>query len=354
MNERAVAAVVVLSLGGIALAGDPPPMYTITDLGLFLGLRPNPFDLNNAGQVVVSVRPSGQDDRTAIWQDGVFEELPLLPGTTRGIARAIADDGTVAGSCGPFDALLATVWIDGVPTDIGSLGGPLTDIMHISPAGVISGYGRLYDGGPTHGFLYRDGVMTDLGAPLGFEGSFADVCDDAGNVAWCWGDEHEKYTPHYWDAEDGIRSMASLGGVDCLIFDMNNAGLIVGWANDGRVDDEPAFLVHLPVVWFNGGVDRLELPPGFNSGEARSVNEKGLIVGQARNFAQGTAAAVVWLDGQVVLLQSRLENGAGWTLATATACNDAGQIIGIGTLNGQSRAFLLTPTEPRSTEEVKP
>lgn len=356
MSTRWLSAALAISVvAGLAQGGEGPPVYAITDLGLFLGLPPFPHDMNNTGQVVVSVRLGGQEDHAAIWESGAFTELPPLPGATRCIARGIADDGTAAGSSGPFDELRATVWIKGEPVDIGTLGGPLTDIMHISPAGVVSGYGRLFDGGPTHGFIYRQGVMTDLGAPHGFEGSFADVCDDAGRVAWCWGDEHEKFSPHAWDEEHGARSMASLGGVDCIMHDMANDGSVVGWANDGRIDDFSAFLLQLPVVWHNGGVTRLPLPEGYNSGEARSINEHGLIVGQARNFDLGAFLAVAWFDGEIVSLRSRLDGGEGWTLLTATACNDAGQIVGVGTFHGQSRAYLLTPTDPRSVApEARP
>ena len=42
-------------------------------------------------------------------------------------------------------------------------------------------------------------------------------------------------------------------------------------------------------------------------------------------------------------LNSLLVNGAGWNLAEGHSINDAGQIAGLGTFNGQTRAFLLTP-----------
>ncbi len=42
-------------------------------------------------------------------------------------------------------------------------------------------------------------------------------------------------------------------------------------------------------------------------------------------------------------LNSLLVNGAGWNLAEGHGINDAGQITGFGTFNGQTRAFLLTP-----------
>ena len=43
-------------------------------------------------------------------------------------------------------------------------------------------------------------------------------------------------------------------------------------------------------------------------------------------------------------LNNYLLNGAGWTLQYAEAINNAGQITGYGTINGQTHAFLLTPS----------
>ena len=46
-------------------------------------------------------------------------------------------------------------------------------------------------------------------------------------------------------------------------------------------------------------------------------------------------------------LQSLLDaSGAGWTLTSATAINNRGQIVGTGLHNGQPRGFLMTPVSP--------
>ena len=42
-------------------------------------------------------------------------------------------------------------------------------------------------------------------------------------------------------------------------------------------------------------------------------------------------------------LNNLIPANSGWLLQQATAINDQGQIVGYGTLNGQSEAFLLTP-----------
>jgi hypothetical protein len=51
------------------------------------------------------------------------------------------------------------------------------------------------------------------------------------------------------------------------------------------------------------------------------------------------------LDLNIVLDSS----GAGWNLIAAAAINDLNQIVGLGTLNGNSRAFRLDPVPETAT-----
>ena len=52
----------------------------------------------------------------------------------------------------------------------------------------------------------------------------------------------------------------------------------------------------------------------------------------------------------MVDLNDLIDSASGWTLASATAINDSGWIVGNGTNSlGQSHAFLLTPIPEPST-----
>src|SRR5262249_51645833 len=59
----------------------------------------------------------------------------------------------------------------------------------------------------------------------------------------------------------------------------------------------------------------------------------------------------VYLDGTLYDLNSLLPANSGWTLTAAYGLNDAGQIVGTGTYNGDPSAFLLTPTSLSSVPE---
>jgi probable HAF family extracellular repeat protein len=52
----------------------------------------------------------------------------------------------------------------------------------------------------------------------------------------------------------------------------------------------------------------------------------------------------VWSPSTGMLdLNNLIPANSGWLLQFANAINDQGQIVGQGTFNGQSEAFLLTP-----------
>ncbi|MDX2000567.1 MAG: hypothetical protein SF066_22835 [Thermoanaerobaculia bacterium] len=97
-----------------------------------------------------------------------------------------------------------------------------------------------------------------------------------------------------------------------------------------------------PVVWRKGHswiIQFLETGGGLGLGGAMDVNESGWIVG----FTNG---ATLWTNtGQRYDLNTLIET-EGWDLASASAINDQGQIVGTGYHNGEIRAFLLTPKPP--------
>jgi probable HAF family extracellular repeat protein len=43
-------------------------------------------------------------------------------------------------------------------------------------------------------------------------------------------------------------------------------------------------------------------------------------------------------------LNDLLINGSGWELSSGQDINNSGQIVGIGTINGQTHGFLLNPS----------
>ena len=108
-----------------------------------------------------------------------------------------------------------------------------------------------------------------------------------------------------------------------------------------------------PAIWEPGQPGRLlPMPAGANSCGASDISESGVAAGRC-DIAR-TPRAVVWIDGQPVVLQSRLDaasSAAGWQLEAAYGVNNLGWIVGVATRAGfvdsdgnpESFGFLARP-----------
>ena len=73
------------------------------------------------------------------------------------------------------------------------------------------------------------------------------------------------------------------------------------------------------------------------------INDHGAVVGLSSYTYWTNSHAFLWQGGVIRDLNDFVPPSSGWVLSAAYAINNAGQIVGTGTLNGQSRAWLLTP-----------
>jgi len=87
---------------------------------------------------------------------------------------------------------------------------------------------------------------------------------------------------------------------------------------------------------------------GGTTSYAYGINDSGAVVGYA--FKAGNVQhAFLYTSGAMLDLNTLLPTGSGWSvLTTARAINDHGQIVGTGTYNGQTMAFLMEIPEPSS------
>lgn len=225
----------------------------------------------------------------------------------------------------------------------------------------------------TQGVLWHDGVQTDLGALLPGESVFATNVNNQGQALAHQFQGQNNQTSWLW--QNG--AITSLGNI--IAEDINNRGQVAGTAY--QADHWPEGL--RPVLWEQGRLQ--ELPTSgdvvkrqsirlndsgvvianFESGRpgkwqddrfaylegngwAYDLNSAGTIVGfAAANAADpsgsSSARAVLWEEGAQKDLNTLIPTGSGWLLEQAVDINDAGWIVGVGTFNGQSAAFLLTP-----------
>jgi probable HAF family extracellular repeat protein len=94
-------------------------------------------------------------------------------------------------------------------------------------------------------------------------------------------------------------------------------------------------------------VEDLGTFPNGGTSYAAALNSNGCVVGTAYLDASGADnfRAAVWLPGTLGAqnLNNLIPQTAGWLLRQATGINDAGQIVGWGYVNNQTRAFRLSP-----------
>ncbi|MGE0373746.1 MAG: hypothetical protein AB7Q01_17950 [Gammaproteobacteria bacterium] len=102
-------------------------------------------------------------------------------------------------------------------------------------------------------------------------------------------------------------------------------------------------------LWDAGVLTDLgDLPGGYDEGAATDINDAGWIVGHSHSGEDEFTRAFLWRpDTGMVDLNSLIDpadslRGA-FTLWLAEGINNAGQIVGQGSLNGIPRAFLATP-----------
>jgi probable HAF family extracellular repeat protein len=332
-------AIVISVFGGPAWSAGP---YVVTDLGTFGGSFTNAMglDINNNGQVAGWSYTAGYaDERAFLWSNGTMTDLGTLGGHYSG-AMALNNNGQVVGSAHTAsNNYHAFLYGGGTMKDLGTLGGIESYASDINDYGVV--VGRSFTnipGDAMHGFIYSNGTMQDL--PL--NGMAPDVygINNDGQVV---GDIFfpGAFRLHAFVYSNGTTTdLGVLPGMERSQANaINRNGDIVG------ISDNVAG-TYRAVLWSNGTMTDLGTLPGFeSSSQAVDINASGQIVGVLGDWTQTPYRLHAFLcdQGTMFDLNDLVVNLDGWTLQVAESINDSGQIVGYGTRDGNTRAFLLSP-----------
>lgn len=256
--------------------------------------------VNNRGQVVgwaesavhdpTCVPPQVLQFEAVIYgPNGNVRELPPFSGDPDGAATAINDQGEVVGisgicqnAVGNLSAEHAVLWANGVPMNIGNLGGAGWNTpMAINERGEIVGFSDLTgdNNGQTpnfHAFLWtsQKGIQ-DLGTLPGDVLSEALGINDEGQVVGVSIDANNNERAFIW--QNGVMTdLNTLVGSGTSLYllaagDINDRGEITGQGYIQSTGDTPAFLavpgfdrnargLTLPTVQVNGIARRATLP----------------------------------------------------------------------------------------------
>jgi probable HAF family extracellular repeat protein len=180
------------------------------------------------------------------------------------------------------------------------------------------------------------GTLSTLGQLGGGDQSIAKGINDSG---WAVGSAirptSQVPTASLWINSTALE-LGTLGGAWAQATAINNANQVVGISQNsgGAIHAFRYELDSLGAVL--GRLDLGELGGGYSV--ANGINDAGVAVGTSDN------RAFIWEAGVMRDLNTLIVAGTQWNLASATAVNESGQIVGVGSLGGDPfRAFLLTP-----------
>jgi len=175
----------------------PPPPYP--------GARTSAAitDLNDRGDVLATSEYEDDADLTYVWSGGTFTELRDARGPLRGVD--LNGRGHVAGSTHLTSWFReAALWRDGEIVRLGLLPGMATSLaLALNDKDLVVGVSSTVPGQRGTGFVWRDGVMTPIGA-VGDGWSLAGDVNERGQVAGQLGsttaDGVEVAQPFVWQA----------------------------------------------------------------------------------------------------------------------------------------------------------
>jgi probable HAF family extracellular repeat protein len=264
--------------------------------------------------------------------------LPPLGGTSS-VGFSINDRGWVAGRSNleGNQSRHATLWRNGVLTDLGTLGGPNSAVLWPvkNLRGIVTGIAQSDEPDPRNetwscGFFFPRATRTGKRC-LGFK----------------W--EDDKMTP-----------LPTLGGTHGFATGSNNLGQIVGWAENTVEDptcEEPQQLQFRAVVWGPGDNQKRQLRPlpGTNDTvtSATALNDFGQVVGISGICDQAVGRfsaihSVLWDHGRPIEIGDF--GGVAWN--TPMAINQRGDVVGFANAsevdggNFNPRAFLWIRGRP--------
>ena len=306
----------------------------ITDLGTFGGTYSQVNAVNSSNQAAGYATTSGDATSQAfLYSGGPLIGLGDLGGGAS-LAQAMNDSAQITGLSVTTAGLdHAFLWSNGNLTDLGDLGGGYSTGTAINGSGTIIGdsYSASFF---NFAFVYSNGVMTSLGDLGSGTYSSSRAINDSGMIVGESADTNGN-THAFLYSNGAMTDLGTLGGTYSTAVAISSTGVIIGDSRTATGETHG---------FVSDGTNMVDLGTlGGNESEADSINRAGLIVGQARtpdfNFH-----AVMWTNGVITDLNSLISPDSGWFLESAQYVNDAGRIVGFGSLNNQFQWFVLDPS----------
>lgn len=313
-------------------------LYSVTDLGSLTGEAYSyAIGINDSGEVAINSLTG-----SFFYSNGSLQKISPLPGDNQLTVAGINNLGQVVGNSvgsNNFSGNNPFLYSNGITQSLAiqdAIPYAINDRTQI--VGGAAGLGP---------FLYSDGIATSIGTP----GTVAYGLNNLGQVVGILNSSkaflyENGQTTNLGTLPDDNYSVAN---------DINDSGQVVGSSGFSEVNDGRAFLYSSST----GLQDLGRLRPTDSFSLAVGINNLGQVVGFSGTNSSFFAPdgnglrAFLYSDNTLYDLNDLITPGsdAGFTLTAASAINKNGQIVGRGAVNGELRAFLLTPTSSVSVAE---
>jgi probable HAF family extracellular repeat protein len=363
--------------------------YTITDLGSML-----PTAINDFGQVV-----GNSGDSAFIWSSSQgLRNLGTLSGGTSTYAASINDLGVVTGYADGAGTVISTdpsipnqvctdltqpfLWTsNGGLQGLGTLGVPPAALLYftwcetpfyatgINAKGQVVGYTTLYSDETQYAFLWSNAEGFSLFGsswPPTMANGVSDLSEIVGQTGVFFG------VGTLWRGGEATTLATLPGGAGDYLSSanaVNDLQGVVGWSTPSPASGPCEFNLDActinAVLWKrDGAITDLGTLSGDTLSMATSINLFGQVIGVSGNTLDGNGwggnggSGFGGLGGSLSIagrpfiwnaskgmrdLNSLIPSGSGWILNSVSGINIWGQIVGSGTLDGESHGFLLTP-----------
>jgi len=376
-------------------AQNQPARYVITDLGTLGGSYSFGYGLSDAGAVAGGAATPSQTDFVSqtgfVWKNGRMMSTGTLGGSAcpgcsseaggpnaSGVAALISEtaaadpNGEDFCGFGTHRQCLGAVWMNGILKPLSPLaGGHNSQAYWLNNSGQVIGFSETGVVDPSCGstpfqvFQYKatvwnpNGTTKPLNPLAGDTVSFGFGINDLGQAVGTSGTCASTTLPPLapsgahavlWQADGTPVDLGNLGGnAFNIATSINNLGAVAGTSlsSDGTIH---------PFLWTKAsGMKDLGSFPGAIvtvAGCCHTLNDKGEVVGFAIDPSFNMTAFIVQ-NSAMTDMNTLLPQGSPWYLLQASSVNNAGQITGVGVINGEVHAYLASPVSANAAPNAR-
>ncbi|MGR8931791.1 MAG: HYR domain-containing protein [Gammaproteobacteria bacterium] len=370
MNNRKLYQRAILAIGAVSLFPTAESIaavaYNVADLGTLGGTYSLPFGINESDEVTgLSYGVDNAINQTFFSSaTGTAQPLDILLGGSYSQGMDINNFHEITGqaSLSGNSAYHAFVWQGSQAIDLGTLdpinGSGFSLGASINDKQQIAGYANVNGRTEVHAVIWIKNTsawqISDLGTLDQASGTGVSKATGINEMDQVTGistlpGSAEQHAVIWAKETTGWTSvdLGTLGGTYSSGFAINDNGEVTGSSTTAADAEHHAFVAQAST----GQPTMTDLKTlGGTFSEGYSINMAGDIVGYSTTAGDRQQVAFLWQNGVGMQdLNTLIDPASGWTLLEAHAINDKGNIAGIGLLNGEKHAFLLTKQGGDST-----